>query len=69
MSEPSDKRPGGLVVDFAPVQDFDKAMTELERAWQALPPVVRGKLSRLVWLHPSGDLVLYRPPAEPDEER
>jgi hypothetical protein len=55
-------KPGALVVDLGPIRDHALAMEELQRSWAEVPEATRAKLSRLVWLHPSGDVVVYRPP-------
>jgi hypothetical protein len=64
--------PGALVVDMGPVQDFERALDRLEETWAAIPPHLRSRLSRLVWMHPDGEVVIYRapdgPPVEPPKE-
>lgn len=56
------RRPGGFVMDFTPVVEYSKALKELERTWAAIPEEGRPALSRLVWLHPNGEVCYYRPP-------
>lgn len=62
---PAAEPPGCFVVDLDPIRDFLAAVEEVERQWSAFSPPIRRSLSRLIWLHPSGDVVQYRPPEEP----
>lgn len=58
-----------LVVDLDPIRELMLAVEEVERLWAALPREVREPLARLVWLHPGGDVVMYRPPEGGEEGR
>jgi len=51
-----------LAVNLDAVRDFDTALQDLEAKWKAMSPPVRRALSRLVWLHPDGETVVYQPP-------
>lgn len=62
---PTDAKPGCFVVDLDPIRDFLEAVDDLGRRWAAFSPPIRRSLSRLIWLHPSGEVVQYRPPEEP----
>lgn len=61
MSEPV-QQPGALVLDLEPVRDLGEAIQALEQAWARCPPAVRDRLGRLLWLHPGGEVVVYRAP-------
>lgn len=65
MRAPMSRDPGALVVDLAPAVAFNDALTALEEAWAAVPPGQRSRLSRLVWLHPNGEMVVYAAPDGP----
>lgn len=65
MSDDTPKPPGALVLDFTPVKEFDEQLQVLKEAWARVPAVARPGLSRLLWLHPNGELVVYRAPLEP----
>lgn len=62
------RRPGRFVMDFSPVVEYGKALKELQRTWAAVPAEGRVGLSRLVWLHPNGEVVYYRPPELLDQD-
>jgi len=60
----SDRKPAALVLDLTPVREFLEAVDALGVQWADLPRESREPLARLIWLHPSGDMVVYRPPGE-----
>lgn len=68
MADERPPRTGGLVVDLAPAQAFAAALDAVAEAWAAVPPAQRATLTRLVWLHPSGEVVVYQAPDGPKVE-
>lgn len=54
--------PDALVVDLQPAIEVAQALDALTAAWARCPPPIRKSLARLVWLHPDGEVVVYRPP-------
>lgn len=58
---PSD---AALVVDFAPALDLAAELEAIAAIWARVPPPMRRKLSRLVWLREDGEIVMYRAPEE-----
>jgi len=66
---PRDTRPGALVVDLSAAIAFGAAIDALGEVWANVPPAQRAQLSRLVWLHPDGQIVIYAAPDGPPVPR
>ncbi len=62
--KPATRPPAGIAIDLGPVHEMEDALARLELAWREVPAGARPGLSRLFWLHPSGEVVIYRPPSE-----
>lgn len=68
MSGAPTRKPGAFVVDFSSVVALEEAIANLEKAWVAIPPSIRPKLSRFLLLSSDGQVVPYRRPDDPTQD-